>query len=162
MTLAEELQKLAALKAQGSLSDTEFAEAKASLLARGEPAGARMKKAVDDMVGNVNNWCMLIHLSQFAGYVVPVAGWAVPLVLWLIKKDESPLIDRHGRIVMNWLITQFILGLIFGALSLVLIGIPLLIGLMICGVIFPIVGGVKASAGEVWRYPGAIPFLGTD
>jgi len=53
--------------------------------------------------------------------------------------------------------------LIYGAICVVLIfvliGIPLLIALGVIGVIFPVIGGVKANDGVVWRYPLSIQFL---
>jgi len=61
--------------------------------------------------------------------------------------------------VVNWIITEFILAIIFLLLCFVLVGIPLLITLAIVGVVFPIVGAVKASSGEVWTYPCSIKFL---
>jgi uncharacterized Tic20 family protein len=39
------------------------------------------------------------------------------------------------------------------------IGVPLLIILGVLGIIFPIIAGIKANNGEVWKYPGAIGFF---
>ena len=50
---------------------------------------------------DVRQWCMFMHLSQFAGYLVPFAGIVVPIVMWQTKKDEAPEIDAHGRAVVN-------------------------------------------------------------
>ena len=61
--------------------------------------------------------------------------------------------------MVNWIITEFIFAIIFLLLCFVLVGIPLLIALAIVGVIFPIVGAVKASSGEAWTYPCSIKFL---
>ena len=44
-------------------------------------------------------------------------------------------------------------------LTWILIGIPLLIALAVIGLIYPIIGGIKASKGELWEYPGAISFF---
>lgn len=44
-------------------------------------------------------------------------------------------------------------------LLLVIVGIPLLILLGVIGIIFPIIGGIKANNGEVWKYPLSISFL---
>jgi uncharacterized Tic20 family protein len=44
-------------------------------------------------------------------------------------------------------------------LIFVLIGIPLIALLCLVGVIFPIIGGIKASDGEVWKYPMSIAFF---
>jgi len=44
-------------------------------------------------------------------------------------------------------------------LIFVIIGIPLLLLLCLVGVIFPIIGGIKASDGQVWKYPLSITFF---
>ena len=51
---------------------------------------------------NTNNWCMLIHLSQFCAGIFPMAGLVVPIILWQIKKDELPGIVPHTHVVLNW------------------------------------------------------------
>lgn len=159
MSMAEEIGKLNDLKQSGAMSEQEYQKAKESLLARNQPAGQKLKQAVDGITSDVNMWGMFIHLSQFCGYIVPLAGLIVPIVLWQMKKNNSEIIDRHGRIVVNWIITEFILAIIFAILCFVLIGIPLLIVLAVVGIIFPIVGAVKANNGEVWPYPCSIKFF---
>lgn len=102
---------------------------------------------------------MILHFSQFAGYIVPLAGMIVPIVLWQMKKDELPGIDEHGRAVVNWIISETIYILIGIALIFVVIGIPLLFALALIGIIFPIIGGIKANDGVLWKYPLSISFL---
>ena len=162
MSVVDELEKLNDLKERGVISEEEYEETKASLLGRYRPAGKKLKDAMDKISVDTNVWGMFIHLSQFCGYVIPLAGLIVPIILWQVKKTESDIIDRHGRIVANWIITAFILGIIFGLLSLIVIGIPLLVALGVVAVVFPIVGGLKANNGEVWRYPGSIGFFKLD
>ncbi len=159
MSIAEEIEKLDALRQSGTISELEFEEAKAALFARNRPAGQRFKEAIDDVSANTNMWGMFIHLSHFFGYVIPLAGLIVPIVLWQIKKHDSAVIDQHGRIVVNWIITEFILGIVFAILCFAVIGIPLLMALAVVSIIFPVIGAVKANNGEVWRYPGSITFF---
>ena len=104
-------------------------------------------------------WAMLLHLSQFAGYVIPMAGLVVPIVIWQMKKEELPALDIHGKIVANWIISALIYGAIFIVLSFVLIGIPLLMVLGVLGIAFPIIGALKANEGHTWKYPLSINFL---
>jgi uncharacterized Tic20 family protein len=153
MGMAEEIERLNQLKQSGAISEEEFERGKQALLA-GNQAGGRPP--------DLNMWGMFIHLSQFASYILPLAGLIVPIVLWQTKKNEGRIIDRHGRIVMNWLITELILGIVFVVLSFVVIGIPFLIALGIVGIIFPIIGAVKASNGEAWPYPLSIRFFRLD
>lgn len=61
--------------------------------------------------------------------------------------------------VVNWLISSLIYALVAGLLTMVLIGIPLLIALYVCGLVFPIIGGIRANNGELWKYPLTIEFI---
>ncbi|VGO12297.1 hypothetical protein PDESU_00848 [Pontiella desulfatans] len=157
MNLIEELEKLEALHRNGALSDAEFREAKHALLTQHQgfaQSPSRGMASSDDEL-----WGVLLHLSQFGGYLIPLGGWIIPIVLWLIKRNDSPVIDRHGRIVINWILTEIIYGIIFALLSIFVIGIPLLIILGILAFVYPIIGAVKASGGKTWDYPGNIHFL---
>ena len=108
---------------------------------------------------DVNQWCMFIHLSQFAGFLVPLAGLVAPIILWQMKRTESPAVDRHGMNVTNWILSFLIYGVISAILCVVLIGIPLLIVLAVLAIVFPIIGGIKAGSGEEWQYPMTIQFF---
>ena len=111
------------------------------------------------MEKEANTWGLILHLSVFASYAIPLAGVIAPIVIWQVKKDELPGIDDHGKNVVNFLISYAIYGAIALLLCLVLIGIPLLAILGILAVVFPIIGAIKASNGEIWAYPLVISFL---
>ncbi len=159
MSIADELDRLNALRAEGALSEAEFEQAKAAALAIGLIVGQQLDQAVTNLTTNENSWAMLIHLTQFCGYAVPVAGWLVPLVMWLMKKDESEYINDQGKIVMNWMLTELIYWVVCFLLMFVVIGVFLFIPLGIIAVVFPIIGAVKANSGELWPYPLSIRFL---
>lgn len=102
---------------------------------------------------------MLMHLSQFLGLLIPFAGFIAPLVMWLIKKDESSYIDAQGKVVMNWVISALIWGIICFILTFVLIGAFLFIALGICHIVFTIMGAIRANDGVVQNYPLTIKFF---
>ncbi|HPA19705.1 MAG TPA: DUF4870 domain-containing protein [Verrucomicrobiae bacterium] len=104
-------------------------------------------------------WAMFLHLSLLAGFLIPLAGLVAPIIIWQLKKAELPEIDAHGKMVANWIISSLIYCAAGIALTFVLIGIPILAILGVIAVIFPIVGGIKANNGELWKYPLTIPFL---
>ncbi len=104
-------------------------------------------------------WAMILHLSQLANCIIPLSGVVAPIVIWQVKKAEMPELDEHGKIVVNWLISALIYGIVSAVLTAVLIGILGFIALGVCAVVFPIVGGIKANSGEVWKYPLTITFI---
>ncbi len=162
MNVADEISKLNKLKEEGALTEEEFSKAKADLLAKNQSAGEKFKDTVDEVAKDTNMWGMFIHLSQFAGFMIPYAGLILPIILWQVKKDESKVIDMHGKIVTNWIISETIYLLVGGILSALLIGIPILIAVAILCIVYPIMGGIKANNGEVWRYPLSIQFFKLD
>lgn len=104
-------------------------------------------------------YAMFIHISQFAGVIIPGLGWILPLVLWLTRKDTSSYIDANGKIVMNWIISCFLYAIGASILIFILIGIPLLIALGVCSLVFTIIGAIRANEGILWAYPLSIKFL---
>jgi uncharacterized Tic20 family protein len=112
-----------------------------------------------DSSRQTRQWAMFLHLSLLAVFIIPLAGLVAPVLIWQLKKSQLPDIDVHGKIVMNWLISSLIYGVIGFLLKFVLIGFPLLLALGVVAVVFPIIGGVKANNGEVWRYPLSMRFL---
>lgn len=103
-----------------------------------------------------NQWAMFIHFSVLAAWVVPIAGLVVPIILWQLKKDELPGIVPHAHIVLNWIVSSLIYGVICLFLMIILIGVLGFIALGILTVIYSIIGGLKANEGEIWEYPGTI------
>ena len=99
-------------------------------------------------------WAMFIHFSILAGWVIPLGGLIVPILLWQLKKDELPGIVPHAHVVLNWIITSLVYAIICFILTFILIGILGFIALAIVTIVFSVIGGIKANDGEVWEYPG--------
>ena len=115
---------------------------------------------------------LLLHLSQLANVVMPPAGIIAPIVIWQVNKDKMPALDEHGKMVANWMISSIIYWvasfIFFFVLFIVsfliffvfLIGFIPMLGLVIAGIAFPIIGALKANNdGELWEYPLTIKFL---
>lgn len=100
------------------------------------------------------------------GVIMPLAAfffWFLsPLVIWLIFKDRSPLLDAQGRRALNWTISFFIYYFLAGMLTFVFIGFFFLGVLVILDCIFAIIGAVKAGNGQTWKYPMSIPFFAVN
>ncbi|MFJ7725707.1 DUF4870 domain-containing protein [Neobacillus sp. NPDC097160] len=76
-----------------------------------------------------------------------------PLIIWLIKKDESSFIDYHGKEYFNFFISYFVYSIVAGILTIVIIGIFLLWALGIAALIFSIIAAVRAYEGEEYQFP---------
>lgn len=113
-----------------------------------------------DPQAELRQWAVALHLSMFAGIVVPMAGFVAPIVIWQVKKAELPGLDAHGRAAVNWLLSYLVYATVSVVLILCCVGIPMLIALGLVGLIFPIVAAVKAGDDVVWKYPFSIPFFG--
>lgn len=104
-------------------------------------------------------WSMFLHLSVLTTYIVPLAGLVAPIVIWQMKKNDSPKLDMHGKIVVNWVLSMILYMIVSVVLSFVIIGLPMLLALVVLNIVFPIIGGIKANNGETWRYPLSIRFM---
>ena len=100
------------------------------------------------------------HLSQLLDFVTGIGGFIVPLIIWLVKKDEVFDMDRHGKAILNFRISMFLYLLICIPFVL-LFGLGLL-GFIVIGlfyIIFPIINAVRASNNQQSNYPLSIKFL---
>ncbi|HDZ88458.1 MAG TPA: DUF4870 domain-containing protein, partial [Nitrospirae bacterium] len=92
-------------------------------------------------------------------YFFPLANIIVPLILWLTKKDEYPLVDDQGKEAINFQISMTLYYIISSILILAFIGVLMLIGLSVFNLIVVIIASVKANKGEKYRYPLCIRFV---
>lgn len=122
------------------------------------------------------NWAMWCHLAAFGGLLVPSLGNIIgPLIIWAMKRHESPFVDAHGKESINFQISlslylwvgggvtgviSFLLSLLvcFGFIGVALLSLAL-IALAIFGVVYQIIGALRASEGGFLRYPLSIRFL---
>jgi uncharacterized Tic20 family protein len=93
-------------------------------------------------------WIVLCHLSLLLG-----VGFLLPLIVYLVKKQDSPLVANHAKEALNFHISVYIYGFISAILCFICIGIPLVIALCIGSVVCSILAAVKASEGSFYRYP---------
>jgi hypothetical protein len=99
---------------------------------------------------DAKNMAMLCHLL---GLLTNFIG---PLILWLVKKDDDPFIDKQGKEALNFQITVAIAGIVSSLLTVVCIGAILLPVVCILDLVFSIIACVKSSKGEDYRYPVSI------
>lgn len=81
------------------------------------------------------------------------------LVIYLMKKDESPYVAEHAKEVLNFQISLLIYVFVSIILIFVLIGIVLLIAIGIGSLILYIIAAIKASDDILYRYPFTIRLI---
>lgn len=107
-----------------------------------------------------NQLLTIMHISQLLDFVTGIGGFVVPLIIWILKKDEVFGVDAHGKAILNFRISMFIYLIICVPLILFLgLGI---IGFIVIGIfylIYPIINAIRVSNNEVPKYPFSIQFL---
>lgn len=99
------------------------------------------------------NMAMLCHLLAI------FAGFLGPLIIWLIKKEDSPFVDDQGKEALNFQLTVLIAILVSSVLTVVCIGIFMLLIVWVVDIVFCILAAIKTSKGEAYRYPVNIRFI---
>ncbi|MFS0674719.1 DUF4870 domain-containing protein [Ornithinibacillus sp. 179-J 7C1 HS] len=98
-------------------------------------------------------FAMLLYILSFP---FPVLG---PLLIWLIKRDNSAFVDFHGKEYFNFIISFTIYTIISSILMIILIGFLLAFIVGITAIILTIIAAVKAYQGETFRIPLVIRFI---
>jgi uncharacterized protein len=98
----------------------------------------------------------LTHLSGLAGYVIPLGGVLVPIIIWAVKSD-SRIVSSIAKQALLLNVVIFLLAGAAAILFITVILIPLVVAfwivLGIAAVALPIVGAIKALDGNYFRYP---------
>jgi uncharacterized Tic20 family protein len=99
-------------------------------------------------------WAMFCHYAAFFWFLVPMIGNVIgPLIVWQLKKDLDPFVNEQGKEALNFQITFSLAMIVCGILAWVVIGFPLMLLVSISALVLTIIAGIKANAGEVYRYP---------
>ncbi|MEU1391473.1 MULTISPECIES: DUF4870 domain-containing protein [unclassified Nonomuraea] len=95
-------------------------------------------------------------LSHLLGLLV---SWIGPLIIYLMKKDESPYVRDQAAEALNFQITMFIGYLVASVLTIVLVGLLLFPIVWIVSLIFHVQAAIATNRGENYRYPFAIRLI---
>lgn len=102
---------------------------------------------------------MFCHLSAFAGYFFPFGGIIGPIICWFSRKDESEWVNVNGKSSLNFQFSILLYTVLAIPLCIIVVGIPILLALIVLEFICIIIASIKASKGEVYKYPLSIPFI---
>lgn len=109
---------------------------------------------------SIDTWNMLCHLIALSAIVTGWIGAIVgPLVIWLIKKDEMPSVDYHGKKALNFNISVAIYMVVASVLIVAIIGFLLVPAVFIFWLVFVIKASVDANNGKDVSYPLTIQFM---
>ncbi|MBA3831314.1 MAG: DUF4870 domain-containing protein [Chthoniobacterales bacterium] len=109
---------------------------------------------------NSRTWCVLCHASALLGLFFHFLGHIFgPLIVWVLKRGDGADIDAHGKESLNFQLSMLIYDAVALILCIVLIGIPILLLLWVLNTVLVIVASIKASEGELYRYPLTIRFI---
>lgn len=104
----------------------------------------------DDLPGMTQDDKTLAMLAYLLGIFT---GFVGPLVLWLLKKDQSKFIAFHALQAL-FLHAVVVLGYVLsGLLTFVLIGFLTYPAFFLLGVVFSLVAGLAANRGEWYEIP---------
>ena len=97
-------------------------------------------------------WALIAHVGTLVAAWFAM-GFLCPLVVMLVKGNESAFVRKHAVESLNFQISLLIYLVISGILVFLLIGIPMLIALGIFALVVIILATVAASNGNDYRYP---------
>ena len=105
-------------------------------------------------------WAMFCHIAGLAWLIIPAIGGIIgPLIVWQIKKDLDPFVDKSGKEALNFQISMLIYAIVAGLLIMACVGTVLFPLVLIADIVFAIIAAVKAANGEAFRYPVTIRFI---
>ena len=122
---------------------------------------SRYARLVDDQAASgERSTAVVMHLSMYGYFFFPFA-FLVPLAIWLLKRDESPFLDDHGKEALN-LHISLVLYILLSIPLILALGLGLVLLLLVipvCSLVFPALAAHAASKGEYYRYPATIRLI---
>ena len=80
-----------------------------------------------------------------------------PILVYFLKRDDSAYVEGQAAEALNFQITVAIAAVVFGVLCIVLVGIPLLLGLVLAAFVLPIPRGDGGQPGRALPLPAHDP-----
>lgn len=100
---------------------------------------------------------LIAHLG--GPFLVPLIA---AIIMWQIKKDQSPFLDDHGRESTNFQLSMLIYAVIVLPIAAIItcgLGALLAIPLIILNIVGCVLAAKAAHRGEYYRYPMSIRFF---
>ena len=110
----------------------------------------------DELVGSSEErtWSAVAHLSALLGVLIPFIGNVLgPLVVWLVKRNDSEMVNEEAKEAMNFQITVSLSLLLCIPAMVIGVGGKLFILILLADLFFIIKAAVHASKGDSYSYP---------
>jgi uncharacterized protein len=106
-----------------------------------------MSEIINPASSDEKNIAVLTHLGGIFFCIFP------GLIVWLLKKDDSPYLGGQAREALNFQITLLLAYVISWILAIILIGFVLMGIIWLANIILSILAAVAVSRGENYQYP---------
>jgi uncharacterized protein len=114
-----------------------------------------------DATSDERTFALFMHLGLLGHLVISVLAILIPIIMWSMKKEESPFLDDHGREAINFQISLMLISLLLIPVGFLTCGAAffLYIPLYVLAIIGMIQAAIAANRGEFYRYPMTMRFL---
>ncbi|TDU40301.1 hypothetical protein BXY82_2348 [Gelidibacter sediminis] len=103
---------------------------------------------------------VITHLSQLVTLVIGFGSLILPLIIWLTQKEKVYQMEEHGKNIINFQLSLIVYCIICVPLILFCgIGLVGFIVLGIIAIVIPVINAIKASNGEIPKYPLSFNFI---
>ena len=102
---------------------------------------------------NDKDLAVAAHLLAFSGLVFPFGHILGPLIMFLLKKDESAFVRRHSLEALNFQISTTLYYIIAVLLTFFCIGLFLILPILVLQFVCTIIAAVRASERREYEYP---------
>ena len=124
------------------------------------PQSAANVKPPEQPSAEERQWALIAHLSGLIASALGGLAFLGPLIIWLIKKDQSPFVADQAKEALNFQIAVTIALLVSGAIALATcIGVILLPIVGIAALVYSIIAAMEANKGVYYRYPYTIRLI---
>ncbi len=128
---------------------------------RTPPVNERGRAYDPDATDDERTYALLMHLTLLGHIVLSLLAIIAPIIMWQVKKDQSPFLDDHGREAVNFQISLVIISIILIPIGIITCsaGFFLYIPLYVLALIGMIQAAQAANRGEFYRYPMTFRFV---
>ena len=105
-------------------------------------------------------WALLAHLSGLIASMLGGLSFLGPLIIWLVKKDQSAFVADQAKEALNFQIAVTIALLVSIAIgAATCVGFLLVPIVGIGSLVFAIIAAMEANKGVAYRYPYTIRLI---